>query len=214
MPTRRETRRTRALAELSLADAMAGLAEIECGLWQDGGRRETDPAVRHILLKYWEAVVSKNAGAAAIRGRTAWSAAFVSWVARTAGAGDAFAYDPAHRNYFGAAKRARADGRADRFWAYRLEEGPLRRGDILIADRRPDIGAPCTGSTYATLDDGQVRPSHGDIVVAVSSQAIDAIGGNVSDSVKRKRIAVSAGGVPLAAAGACAFIGFLRLQPA
>lgn len=39
-----------------------------------------------------------------------WSAVFISWVMRQAGAGSAFAYSTAHREYVGAAKRNAESG--------------------------------------------------------------------------------------------------------
>jgi len=116
-------------------------------------------------------------------GDYAWSAAFVSYVMRMAGAGPRFPYSSAHSEYINAARKA--------------ADGPLA-GARLWAER-PDLYAPQTGDLICQGRGGarQIRfedlpagrfPSHCDIVVAVTPQEIAVIGGNVDDTVAMKHV--------------------------
>jgi hypothetical protein len=117
----------------------------------------------------------------------AWSAAFVSYVMRIAGAGDRFPYDDAHATYINDAARA-ARG-----------EAPVR---ALVA-QRPEAYAPvlgdlvCTGRERAEalgFDDLPAGkfPSHCGIVVGLLPDALLVIGGNVADAVTMTRVPTTA----------------------
>ena len=121
----------------------------------------------------------------------AWSAAFVSYVMRIAGAGPRFPYSPNHAHYIDIAKRQALH--EDSGWA--------------ITAERPDAYAPqpgdlvCRGrETAAALrfDDlpvGHMFPAHCDIVVDTSvPQQISVIGGNVSDAVTMRHVPVTEDG--------------------
>ena len=127
---------------------------------------------------------------ASIDGEYAWSAAFIDYVMRIAGAGATFPYAPDHAHYIDLAKQM-ALGRTS--------------GWVITAER-PDAYAPqpgdliCTGRgaagnlTYDDLPAGHF-PAHCDIVVdtAVPGQ-ISVIGGNVDDAVTLKHVPVTADG--------------------
>ena len=73
---------------VSLAACIASVAEVERQRWElPGGRslKETDPAAQPMLRSYWRTVLSESATDAAIRSRSPWSAAFISYVMRCAG---------------------------------------------------------------------------------------------------------------------------------
>ncbi len=123
----------------------------------------------------------------------AWSAAFISYVLRVAGAGERFPYSPAHATYIDAARR-RASGEA-RGWA--------------IVARRPEQYAPtlgdliCTGRDEAAgigFDDLPASrfPAHCDIVVAIEigelPGELSVIGGNVGSAVALKHVPVTPDG--------------------
>jgi uncharacterized protein DUF2272 len=124
-------------------------------------------------------------------GRFAWSAAFVSYVMRIAGAGDAFPYAADHASYINAAKRMKL-GTA-RGWlvtAERLTDYAPVSGD-LICHGRGNAGA----LRYDDLPTAELFPSHCDIVVAAQrSGTISVIGGNVQDTVTMRHIPVTADG--------------------
>jgi hypothetical protein len=122
-------------------------------------------------------------------GDFAWSAAFISYVMRMAGAGDRFPYFHSHFRYINAAAR-QALGR---------EQG------WVVTARRPSEYAPALGDIVCT---GRERarhmrfdrlpagafPAHCDIVVASAPNLISVVGGNVDDAVTMKHLPVSADG--------------------
>ena len=88
---------------------LVGLANQELARWGSGAIKETDPRTRRVLQDYWKtgAGVSYRAdqlGDPSFQSAHPWSAAFISWVMRTAGAGDAFKYSASHSVYTRAAK--------------------------------------------------------------------------------------------------------------
>ena len=118
-------------------------------------------------------------------GDFAWSAAFVSYVFRIAGAGSAFPYAADHAVYIDAAKRMTLG---------------LDRGWLLIAER-PESYAPVSGDLichgrnwaapmrYDDLPAGKLFPAHCDIVVDTSrTGTIAVIGGNIRDTVALRHI--------------------------
>lgn len=119
----------------------------------------------------------------------AWSAAFVSYVFRIAGAGNAFPYSAAHSDYIDSAAEQAHDG--THAW--------------IITAERPEVYAPqlgdviCQGrgkSGKLTFDDLPAGhfPSHCDIVVAITPGQLSVIGGNVDDAVTMKHIPVTPDG--------------------
>jgi hypothetical protein len=129
---------------------------------------------------------------------TPWSAAFVSWLARQAGLdADEFAFSEAHADYAGAAWQAGAAEAAGRETRYAmracdLARTPPRVGDLAChtrgaaseLDSFERIGAVL--ATRAT--GGEPLPMHCDVVVKVDERGFDTIGGNVLQSVTRRRL--------------------------
>lgn len=123
-------------------------------------------------------------------GDYAWSAAFIDYVMRIAGAGDRFPYAADHAHYIDIAK----------------EMALGHTSGWLITAERPDAYAPrpgdliCTGREWAaglTYDDLPLAhfPGHCDIVVDTSVPGqISVIGGNVDDAVTLKHVPVTADG--------------------
>jgi hypothetical protein len=124
-------------------------------------------------------------------GDYAWSAAFVSYVMRIAGAGDRFPYAADHAVYINAAKRM-AQGAADN-WLVVAERpaayAPLP-GDLICFGR-----GQARGLRYDDLPTAALFPAHCDIVVDTSQPGrIMAIGGNVRDAVTATWVPVTADG--------------------
>lgn len=116
-----------------------------------------------------------------------WSAAFISWVMRTAGAGDRFIYSPQHSVYIYRAIRDLLRKRTEAgYWCYRLNEWKPRPGDIVCWARQ-------AGVDYDHQNGGDYR-GHCDIVVEVGQDAVDVIGGNVGDSVTKRPLALNTAG--------------------
>lgn len=126
-----------------------------------------------------------------IDGDFAWSAAFISYVMRIAGAGDRFPYAADHAVYINAAKR-QAQGSESRW---------------IVSTERPEDYAPVPGDLichgrgraaslrFDDLPTAGLFPAHCDIVVDTSHPGtIAAIGGNIGDAVSLRHMPVTADG--------------------
>jgi hypothetical protein len=120
--------------------------------------------------------------------RYAWSAAFVSYVMRIAGAGVHFPYSESHADYIDLAK----------------EMALGQTSGWLITAERPSTYAPQPGDLICenrsrrpvTYDDLPAPrfPAHCDIVVGVQPGQIEVVGGNVDDAVTMKHVPVTPDG--------------------
>ena len=116
----------------------------------------------------------------------AWSAAFVSYVMRIAGAGPCFPYSDAHSTYIDLAKRQRLGEVSG--WlvvAERPSEYAPRLGDLICFSRISGHAL-----TYDELPAGHF-PAHCDIVVGTETGQIAVVGGNVNDAVTLKHVPVT-----------------------
>ncbi len=117
-----------------------------------------------------------------------WSAAFISYIFRLAGAQDRFPYAPAHAEYINAARR-QVDGEGN--WvvtAERPDQYAPQPGDVICLGR----GAS-RSLTYDDLPTGSF-PGHCDFVVATAAGELTVIGGNVDDSVTEKHVPTTPSG--------------------
>jgi hypothetical protein len=117
-------------------------------------------------------------------GDYAWSAVFVSYVMRLAGAGAGFPYSITHSDYINAAAR-HDPGVA--LTAERIEAYAPQLGDLICLWRGR------TPVAFAQLPTGRF-PGHCDIVVGIKPGELAVIGGNVDDAVTMKPIPVTADG--------------------
>jgi hypothetical protein len=118
----------------------------------------------------------------------AWSAAFIDYVMRMAGAGRRFVYSPNHSDYINAARqRSLGQGPNLAISAERPERYAPQRGDLICMWR---------GRQPVRFDDLPAGrfPSHCDIVVATRAGALEVIGGNVDNSVSMKQVPVTPDG--------------------
>ena len=107
----------------------------------------------------------------------AWSAAFISYVIRVAGAGDRFPYSPLHADYINAAARHEGILRAEPPSAYAPRPGDLiclARGDAETL-RFDDLPGPRF-------------QGHCDLVTASGPGTLTVIGGNVAASVTLRHV--------------------------
>jgi len=118
----------------------------------------------------------------------AWSAAFISYVMRTAGAGARFPYAPAHYLYINRAKDMKL-GRTSGWVmvAERVDEYAPVPGDLICFWR---------GKRRVTYEKLPARrfPAHCDIVVQRDKEQISVIGGNIDAAVTMKHVPVTADG--------------------
>ena len=166
--------------------------ERQQGLWQRVG-------------EYWWLALNAGAPDAAVTGKHdangvvfpasedgyyAWSAAFVSYVMRIAGAGAHFPYSASHSDYIDIAKQMKLGQTSG--WsivAERPEDYAPRPGDLICLGR-----GEARNLRYDDLPAGHF-PGHCDVVVdsSVSGQ-ISVVGGNVDDAVTMKHVPVTPDG--------------------
>jgi len=123
-------------------------------------------------------------------GNYAWSAAFISYVMRIAGAGPHFPYAADHADYINIAKQM-ATGATSGWYitAERPSAYAPQPGDLICMGR-----GKAASLTYDDLPAG-LFPAHCDIVVDTSVPGqIAVIGGNVDDAVTMKHVPVTADG--------------------
>jgi hypothetical protein len=119
---------------------------------------------------------------ASVDGDYAWSAAFISYVMRIAGAGDRFPYSPNHATYVNAAAAQKTTIlRAHPPQGYR----PML-GDLVCRAREWAIHL-----RFSDLPTTYLWPGHCDIVVAVGPDRLALIGGNVRDEVHMNHLPLS-----------------------
>src|SRR6516225_5888419 len=162
--------------------------EREEGLWQRVGEYwwlGLDPSWPQAG---WTGIHNQNGQVfpASQDGNFAWSAAFIDYVMRMAGAGSRFPYSETHADYINAARRHELGIEPSvALTTERVEVYAPQLGDLICywRGRRP--------VTYDELPTGRF-PSHCDIVVAINPGELDVIGGNVDNAVAMKRIPATA----------------------
>ena len=119
-----------------------------------------------------------------------WSAAFICYIMRIAGAGDRFPYSPTHSDYINAAKtQADAGSGAWAVTAQRPDRYPPQPGDLICLNRVANRSL-----NYDELPTGSTFPGHCDFVVAADPGQLTVVGGNVDDSVTEKHIPTTPAG--------------------
>ena len=148
------------------------------------GHKENEPGFSERVNRYWRESLGLNHNG---NDDIPWSAAFISWIFKTAGAGTAFAYAPRHSTYlFKAILASQQANTKDLFIGHRVKDYKPKPGDLVGRARQ-------SGIDFDHQNNGDYL-SHSDIVVAVRSDAIDMIGGNVENSVTRRTLALNADG--------------------
>jgi len=149
----------------------------ELARWRDGAVKESDPAMRSRLADYWKTGTGSSFQEPDWWSKYPWSAAFISWVMKLAGAGSAFRYSAGHSYYIHAAKQNRLANSSNPIKAYRVTEVAPQPGDLVCKSRAG------SGATYDNIQPGM--STHCDVVTEVRPGQLITVGGNVSDSVKR-----------------------------
>lgn len=176
----------------------ACIAEREWAAWDNGKRHESDPLSWGALVKYFSVVKSSQAEAEESANSNkkkngkgeAWSAAFISYLMRAAGAGASFKYSPSHYGYMVAAKKNRTNQTNNPFQLFDLNEtGALPEVGDLICNYRGCFemtynNIENAGSSSCTTDGKKTGwHAHCDLIVKVEKDKVWVIGGNTSDSV-------------------------------
>lgn len=148
-----------------------------------GPQMEAEHPFFTFVGEYWQSIGSNLDG----RDPQAWSAAFISFCFKQAGAENRFPYHENHSIYV-----SKID--SGRFAGLSLEDPgatPLRVGDVLWASRSGDrCRTPPSTFVDAKKEVKKIRDnraesfcSHSDIVVATRNREVDVIGGNVKQAV-------------------------------
>ena len=157
--------------------------DIDGHLDQNGHKEGEDGFYQRIGRSWLEGTGTRN-----IDGRDheyPWSAAFISWVMKTSGAGSHFRYSTQHSVYISQAIRDHMKGNDVGFWGWRLNEHRPAVGDLVCWAREAGVDFDHQKSgNYA---------GHCDIVVEVTEDEIFVIGGNVGNSVTRRPLALHGG---------------------
>lgn len=180
-----------------------GLAEAE----RDRTRGSGQPAWQRVQ-DYWRAVAGgwgerMTAGSEAEqRARIVdqpWSAAFISYLMRAAGLDEAeFRFSASHHDYVRAAFDASAREALDEptRYAYRardLARTAPRVGDLLCSTRGADARFDAFEQVRAALEEGPLS-MHCELVVRRDDAGVEAVGGNVLNSVTLRRLGLEQDG--------------------
>ncbi len=165
---------------------LVGLALQEWNRWQQGTLKEGDPQMRSILEDYWRKGAGWLPNHPTWWSAFPWSAAFISWLMKKAGAGNAFKYSAAHAEYIKAARENRLANNANPFKAYRVNEVRPGAGDLVCKSRAG------SGATYDNIQPGMA--THCDVVTSLRPGRLITIGGNVADSVSATPVPIDANG--------------------
>jgi hypothetical protein len=162
--------------------------EREPGLWQRVGEywwEGQDPGEREVS---WTGKHDENGLEfdASVDGNYAWSATFISYIMRIAGAGADFPYSPNHATYINAAVR----GTSRVLQAYPPARYAPAPGDLICVGRGSSAVL-----TFADLPTADLFPSHCDIVTSANASELSVIGGNVDDAVTLKHIPLGPNGL-------------------
>jgi hypothetical protein len=193
----------------AFTDKVAQQCLTEFARFRNGTGTETKDPFAGFVGEYWKFGLNMDN----IDGRTtfhddngkpfrpAWSGAFVSFIMRKSGAGDAFFYNQAHIHYVVKAIRdARAGNTSAKFLGRDPRIQVPKVGDLINAGR-----GTAKGVTFATVlgkygnkevPNGNFLPSHSDIVIAVDAnrKRLTTMGGNVGDTVAEKTWSLKADG--------------------
>lgn len=146
---------------------VADVASKEWASWGYGVKTEYQEEMQKVILRYWR----EGPGYIPADLKDPWSAAFISWVVKKAGADNHFKASGAHTTYTYHAKQNRLQNLPNCYKAYSISELRPIVGDIVINNRAKNT------FTYENIRPN-VPGTHGDIVVSVGSSSIKVIGGN------------------------------------
>jgi hypothetical protein len=156
-------------------EALISAAAKEWLRFDRGNKIENENPQFKIVGEYWQAI---NLNLDGMNRGTPWSAAYISFVALTAGYNN-FKFAPAHATYvYDAVKKRKANDINAPFWGFNVDEHKPQIGDLVCRWR----GNNPISSMDSLPEDG--FDSHCDIVFEVRDGAARALGGNVRDSVR------------------------------
>jgi hypothetical protein len=167
-------------------------AERQQGLWQRVGEYSWEGLNPGDPDSGWTGMHDSNGVVFSARedGIYAWSATFISYVMRIAGAGGRFPYTATHSDYINIAKQMKLGQTSG--WVIAAESPSSyapQAGDLICRSR--DFATP---PSYDALPIGRF-PSHCDVVVRVDNAVLTVVGGNVDDAVTMKHVPTTPDGM-------------------
>jgi hypothetical protein len=155
------------------------------GAWEDDSSRYSGR-----VNAYWRAV--GKPGLYGVDCRQPWSAAFMSWVVGGAGVPSSqFTRAPAHWIYLSSTiEKSPYPGRY--FVPRRIADYSPNPGDLICAYR--DGSRSYSGSGYTSANGVRGKPTHCDLVIGKSGRKLEAIGGNVRNSVSKVTLELDGSG--------------------
>jgi len=166
--------------EVIINDDMESIPRV--GVWEDDDALHSER-----IRRYWQ--IAGKHGLSGYDCHQPWSAAFISWVMAVAGVNeDEFPYASAHWVYLSRFLGNEGSEVAN-FVPRSVAEYPPKPGDLICASR--DIRVDVSPNFLPTS--GQIGNAklHCDIVVAVKGKTLEAIGGNVRNSVSKSVLQLS-----------------------
>jgi hypothetical protein len=189
---------TRSLRSRVVDQAIAEWTFFGSPLVRDGmlirqGRDEGENGQWQRIRTYWQQGVlneSIRSRDDVTRSDNPWSAAFLSYIMKKAGAGDRFPYSANHATYIRQAIHHKRRPSPDApFVGHRVSDYAPRPGDLICTTRdwaRDKV-------TYDSIKDYEFFPSSCDLVIGSSDGEIDLIGGDRMGAVIRQKIKSSNG---------------------
>lgn len=139
-----------------------------------GNKVETDRSQVGIVGEYWQALELNLDGNDT---DTPWSAAFISFVVRTAGYSN-FKFAAAHSTYVhDAVDKRNANDASAPFWGFNVGDHKPLLGDLVCRSR-----SNTQITSIDSLPTGGFK-SHCDIIIEIRDTEVRTLGGNVDDSV-------------------------------
>ncbi len=176
--------------EFKLRETIVQQALQEHHNWRNGTTlREQDSAAASLLEKYWNSVGKsfhqKNYNSPEWQEDHPWSAVFISYIMKQAGAADQFKYSETHSNYIVWARNNTSTKADCLFEIYDISDSLAawpQPGDILCKNR--------DGKNYDLYSISSGCISHCDIVVEVDTlaKAVYTIGGNLNNTVAKRLV--------------------------
>lgn len=140
------------------------------------GGKENDAGYAERVAQYWKEGVGQSY--TGYDRDVAWSASFMSYIWKKAGAGSKFKYSPSHSTYIqDSISNRKANDFKKPFIGLRLPEYAPKVGDMVCYSREAQNDLYDLNGGYK---------SHCDIVVKTGKNFIEVIGGNVGQAVTKK----------------------------
>lgn len=175
-----------------VSSAREQLEQWKLGAWTECGEGVAGANGSKRVATYW----LEGLGINGLNGCVdqAWSAAFICWCMRKAGmALGEFPFSAGHHTYIRwAINNAKQDKPGKSYYGRRIDVRQPRPGDLIAQWRKAKKTSPDPNITFDAQPD-DFYPAHCDIVVEAGSEAILAIGGNVSNKVTLTRFTAIGG---------------------